>query len=172
MLPPKPPSGILRKAADTTCNILSAAQQRDPLEYSIFSDYFSELYWKANSLDAKDIISLLKPDPQDCGIYFRTTAERFRIIDDSRQKTILVRYGEGDKLIDLLKFKGPDRSLLRKLQRYTVNVYNEEFNLMWQRGSIEEIQPGIFALTSNIEYSKDIGLMVDEISFDPEDLIQ
>jgi CRISPR-associated endonuclease/helicase Cas3 len=61
---------------------------------------------------------------------------------------------------------------LRKLQRYTVNVYNEEFNLMWQRGSIEEIQPGIFALTSNIEYSKDIGLMVDEISFDPEDLIQ
>ena len=84
----------------------------------------------------------------------------------------MVRYGEGDKLIDLLKFKGPDRSLLRKLQRHTVNVYNEEFNLMRQRGSIEEVQPGIYALTSSIEYSKDIGLMVDEISFDPEDLIQ
>jgi CRISPR-associated endonuclease/helicase Cas3 len=42
---------------------------------------------------------------------------------------------------------------------------------MWQRGSIEEIQPGIYALTSSIEYSKDIGLMVDETLFEPEDLI-
>ncbi len=170
--PKKAPMGILRKAADTTCSILATTQQRDPLEYSIFEDYFSELYWKANSLDSKNIISLLKPDPQDCGIHFRTAAEKFRIIDDSRQKTILVRYSEGDKLIDLLKFKGPDRGLMRKLQRYTVNVYNEEFNLLLQRGSIVEVQPGIFALTSSIEYSRETGLMVDETLFDPEDLIQ
>jgi CRISPR-associated endonuclease/helicase Cas3 len=84
----------------------------------------------------------------------------------------LVRYSEGDKLIDLLKFKGPDRGLMRKLQRYTVNVYNEEFNLLLQRGSIVEVQPGIFALTSSIEYSRETGLMVDETLFDPEDLIQ
>ncbi len=51
------------------------------------------LYWKANSLDIKDIVSLLKPDPVDCGMFFQTTAERFCIIGNSKQKTILVRYG-------------------------------------------------------------------------------
>ncbi len=172
--PKKAPMGILRKAAETTCNILSTNSHQDPIAHDLFQVYFSELYWKANSLDTKGIASLLDPrqDPQDCAMFFRTAAKKFRIIDDSIQKTILVRYGEGDKLIDLLKFKGPDRSLLRRLQRYTVNVYNEEFSLMSQRGSIEEIQPGIYALTSRIEYSKKIGLMIDDIIFDPEDLIK
>lgn len=169
--PRKAPLGILRKAADTSRSIL-ATQYKDPLEYDIFEKYFSELYWKANSLDLKEIISLLTPDRQECGIYFRTAADRFQIIDDSRVKTILVRYHDSESLIDLLKFKGPDRGLMRKLQRYTVNVYNEDFYEMLKRGSIEEVQPGIFALTSEIEYSKDTGLMVEQALFEPSDLIQ
>ena len=170
--PKKAPSGLLRKAVETTSSILASLRGADPLDEAMFQKYFAELYWKANSLDAKGIISLLKPDPMDCGMFFRTVAERFHLIDNSRQKTILVRYGESDKLIDTLKNQGPDRQLMRKLQRYTVNVYNEEFDLMLQRGSIEEVQPGIFALTSSIEYSKKIGLMIDDIIFDPEDLIK
>ena len=168
--PKKAPMGILRKAADTTCSIFSTNHQ-EPLDYSLFEKYFAELYWKANSLDAKKVISLLSPDQQECGIYFRTVAEKFRIIDDSLQKTILVRYGENERLIDLLKSKGSERWLMRKLQRYTVNVYNHDFNQMLQRGSIEEVQPKIFALTTSVEYSKDIGLLVDETFYNPEQFI-
>lgn len=166
--PRKAPMGILRKAADTTHSILLT--NSDPLNHDVFEEYFSELYWKANSLDAKDIISLLNPDLQECSISFRTAAERFRIIDDSLQKTILIRYGEGEKLIDLLKSTGPDRWLLRKLQRYTVNVYNNEFAEMLKRGSVEEIYSNMFAITSSSEYSKEIGLLV-ETYFDPESFI-
>ena len=168
--PRKAPVGILRKAADTARSVFSTADH-DPLEYSFFERYFSELYWKANSLDSKEIVSLLSPDYQECGIYFRTAAERFQIIDDSFQKTILVRYGEGESLVDLLKLKGPERWLMRKLQRYTVNVYNDDFNLLLRQGSIEEVQPKIFALTTNIVYSKDVGLLVDETFYNPEQFI-
>jgi CRISPR-associated endonuclease/helicase Cas3 len=168
--PKKPPMGILRKAADTTRSIFSTNPQ-EPLDYSLFEKYFSELYWKANSLDSKDIISLLSREQQEGSIYFRTAAERFRLIDDSLQKTILVRYGEGETLIDLLKSKGPERWLMRKLQRYTVNVYNADFNKMLGEGVIEEIQPKIFALASGITYSKDVGLLVDETLFDPDKFI-
>jgi CRISPR-associated endonuclease/helicase Cas3 len=42
---------------------------------------------------------------------------------------------------------------------------------MLQRGSIEEVYPKIYALTSSIEYSEDVGLMVEETIFDPEKLI-
>ena len=168
--PKKPPLGILRKAADTTRSMFAVSRE-DPLAYNLFETYFTELYWKANSLDAKEIVPLLIPDRQECGIYFRTAAERFQMIDDSLQKTILVRYGESGKLIDSLRFKGPDRTLMRKLQRYTVNVHNGEFIEMLQRGSIQEVQPKIFALTSDIEYSQDVGLMVDVTLYDPGQLI-
>ena len=168
--PKKAPMGILRKAADTTRSIVST-NALDPLNYDLFEKYFAELYWKANSLDSKGIVSLLNPDQQECGVNFRTAAGKFRIIGESLQKTILVRYGEGEKLIDLLKLKGPDRWLMRKLQRFTVNVYNHDFNQLNRRGSIEEVHPKIFALSSNLDYSKETGLLVDETPFDPEQFI-
>ena len=55
-------------------------------------------------------------------------------------------------MIDLLKYKGPDRSLMRQLQRYAVNIYVEQFNTLLMRGSIEAVQPEIYAMTSEIEY--------------------
>jgi CRISPR-associated endonuclease/helicase Cas3 len=164
--PKKVPLGILRKAADTTYGIL-ASKPRDPLDNDLFESYFSELYWKANSLDSKGIVNLLTPDRQECGINFRTAAQRFRIIDDSKQKTIIVRYGESGELIDLLKSKGPERWLMRKLQRYTVNVYNNEFDLLQQQGLIEEAHPNIFVLRSNEGYSESTGLLVGETENDP-----
>ncbi|MEG6615828.1 CRISPR-associated helicase Cas3' [Peptococcaceae bacterium 1198_IL3148] len=167
--PRKAPQGILRKAADTTSSMV-LSNDKDPLGYDYFEPYFAELYWKANSLDTYEIVSLLSPQ-DDCSIYFRTAAKKFKIIDDTMQKTIFVRYGEGEKLIDLLHSMGPDRWLLRKLQRYTVNVYNHEFNELRHRGAIEEVYPQIFALSSNLDYSEEVGLIIEETVYDPEQFI-
>lgn len=169
--PRKPPLGILRKAAETTVGIVYGSEV-DPISHSLFERYFSELYWKANSLDAKKIKELLSPqnDSQELSIYFRTAADRFQIINSSLQKTILVPYGKGEELIGFLKSMGPDRWLMRKLQRFTVNIYNYDFEGMRKRGSLEEIYKGIFALRSHLEYSDNTGLLIDT-SFDPEDFI-
>lgn len=168
--PRKPPAGLMRKAADTTRSIL-AAKPPEVLAYDLFEPYFKEWYWKANSLDEKEIIRLLTPQQQDMSICFRTAASRFRIIDDSLQKTVFVRFGESPELIEKLKHAGPNRILLRKLQRYAVSVYTHAFQEMLQRGSIEEIHPQVFVLTSDIEYAQDIGLIVDPILYDPGQLI-
>lgn len=171
--PKKAPMGLLRKAADTTRTIV-ATHRDDPLHHDLFEQYFAELYWKANSLDAKEIVPLLNPyhnDLQECSIYFRTAAARFRIIDESLQETILVPYGEGERLINLLKSKGPDRWILRKLQRYTVNVYKHDFNQLRQRGALEEVCPKIYALVTSLDYSEETGLLVEETPFDPEQFV-
>lgn len=171
--PRKVPEGILRKAADTTRSMVMLSEQ-DPLSFGMFEKFFAELYWKANSLDKEDIVPLLNPkhnDLNECSIYFRTAAKKFRIIDDTMQKTIFVRYGKGDRLIDLLKSMGPDRWLMRKLQRYSVNVYNNEFYELMRRGAIEEVYPQVFALSSNLDYSDETGLLVDETLYDPEKCI-
>lgn len=171
--PRKAPEGILRKAEDTTCSIV-LADDRDPIGYDSFEKYFEELYWKANSLDKEEIVALLDPYHNDLGefsIFFRTAAKKFKIIDDSMLKIIFVRYGEGDRLIDLLKTKGPDRWLMRKLQRYSVTVYTFDFHKLRQRGAIEEVYPQIFALSSKLDYSAETGLLVEETPYDAEQFI-
>lgn len=168
--PKKSPPGILRKASETTSNMLKAGLV-DPLDHSVFEKFFADLYWKVNSLDTQGILVLLKPDPLECGIQFRTAAEKFRIIDDKAQRTILVRYGEGEKFIGMLKSMGPERWLLRKLQRYSVNVYHRDFITLLSQGAIEEIVPNVFAVTTNIQYDKIIGLLVNEMPDNPEAFI-
>ena len=165
--PREPPAGILRKAGETALSILEAGLA-DPISHDVFRGYFSDLYWKANSLDGKGIVNMLTPDRSECGIQFRSAAEAFRIIDDSMQHAILVPYGEGEKLLAELRSLGPERWLLRKLQRYSVNVYTGQFAALRDRGSIEELSPGLFALVCKIEYDDVIGLRIDNAQRDPE----
>jgi CRISPR-associated endonuclease/helicase Cas3 len=168
--PKKSPPGILRKAAETTETMLKAGTS-DPLDHEIFKQFFGALYWKANSLDKMGIIDLLKPDQEECGIQFRSAAEKFKLIDDSQQRTVLVPYGKGKEYIDMLKTQGPERWLLRKLQRYSVNVYTKDFAVLLSKNWIAEISPNVFALISDAGYDLQTGLLVDEISFDPEKFI-
>ncbi len=168
--PVNDPPGILRKAADTTRSIF-AARAEDPLDHRLYKRFFTDLYWKANNLDREDIIKLLTPTRDDFGIYFRTAASRLRIIDDTSQKSVLVRYGGSEQLLSLLQKKGPERWLMRKLQRYNVNIYNHEFNAMIAGGRLQELHPGIYVLSAASDYSNQIGLLVDETTYEPEKFI-
>jgi len=169
--PRKAPAGILRKASDITERMISKGIE-NLIDRSVFPSYFSELYWKVNSLDTKDIMKLLKTDSSDLGIQFRTAAESFKIVNDANQRSIMVPYGEGKKLIELLKNdKIQAGRILRKLQRYTINIYKDQFSWLQEHSSLEEIIPGIFALRYIIEYSNEVGLLVDEMPNDPEDFM-
>ena len=169
--PRRAPAGILRKASEIAERMISQGIE-NPIERSVFPQYFSELYWKANSLDTMNIHELLKPESSELEIQFKTVDEKFKIIDDRNQYNILVRYGDGDKWINFLK-KGeiPRVKCLRKLQRYTINIYSDQFNKIYNRGSLEEVIPGIFALNNKVEYNEQIGLLIDEMPNDPEDFM-
>lgn len=164
--PRKSPVGMLRKATETAVRMLSMGFA-DPIAPEVFTPYFADLYWKANSLDVKGITRLLTPQAPECGIQFRSAAEAFKLIDDSIQRTILVPYGYGETLINMLKTMGPERWLLRKLQRYAVTIYLNQFQTLFERGSIEEISPKLFALTCKMEYDQHVGLLIDEMPNDP-----
>jgi CRISPR-associated endonuclease/helicase Cas3 len=160
--PRKVPMGILRKSAETTRNLISG-NEVDPFSLDMFNKFFSELYWKVNSLDREGIIDLLDPfhnDLRECSIYFRTAANKFHIIDDSMQKTIFVPYAEGENLIALLRTEGPDRWILRKLQRYAVNINSTDHSHLQESGVINEIYPNLFTLSSMKHYSNDIGFLI------------
>ena len=164
--PRKAPPGVLRKAMYTTLDLIQAGLP-DPMAHEVFNKFFEGLYGRANSLDEKEIVRLLKEDRQDLSIQFREAARKFKLINDSDQHTVIVRYGESEKWIRQLERFGPSRNVLRKLQRYAVTVYSRDFNAMLARDSIVEIVPGVFYLDNDIEYSKKTGLLVDELPTDP-----
>jgi len=167
----KAPLGILRKATEIT-EILLQETSVGFFETATYERFFTALYWKAGSLDTHHILELLKPDSKTLGIQFKSAAEAFKLIDDSSTESILIPYGAGKGLIEQLRFSEAQqdtsaRSLFRKLQRYSVNVYKNQFQALLQRGSLIEVYPKVFALQCDVEYSESVGLLIDEIPSDP-----
>lgn len=175
MPPRRPPAGALRKAAEITLRLIQQ-ENFDCLEPDRYKSFFTELFWKSNSLDVKDICSLLKPELPDLSMQFRTASEAFSLIDDSKTRSILIPYKTGEELIDQLKRialdpKANAKTLFRKLQRYSVSVYVNQFQALLKQGSLIEIYPEVYALHCKVEYHEEIGLLIDSIPFEPETYI-
>jgi len=168
----KSPPGLLRKATETTQNLPQNVLE-NPLAPESFKIFFETLYWKANSLDKEKIVALLTASPADLGIQFRDASDKLTIIEDKNQETVIVPYNENaQNYIRMIKHpnsKIPAAVLLRKLQRFSVGVYKDQFNGLRDRGSLEEIFPGVFALNNEKKYNDSIGLLIDDEPDDPRD---
>lgn len=159
-VPPKSsPPGTLRRAEQTTVSLLSGSTS-DPMARGLFTRYFEHFYMKADSLDKHGINDLLGKDARDLKIQFRTAAEKFKLIDDVESQAILVWYGESQALIGKLKRDGPERWLMRKLQRYSVNLPRRVVSKLVADGEVSEVYPGIFAQAVSTLYNDKIGVMV------------
>jgi CRISPR-associated endonuclease/helicase Cas3 len=173
-VPPKPaPPGPLRRAAEITVSLLSGVNDFS-LTRGLFHSYFEHFYVRAPSLDKHDITGLLKPDGEgddQLKVQFRTAAQRFQLIDESGYRSVIVRYGDSAALIGRLQKEGPERWLMRKLQRYTVSLPNYQFQKLLGNGDVCEIYPDMFAQTSDALYHPELGVLVDETNPDPSALM-
>jgi CRISPR-associated endonuclease/helicase Cas3 len=109
----------------------------------------------------------LEKDAQSLKFQFATAANEFRLIDDSQQVAIVVDWkAEGSDsrhLIDQLRFAGPSRDLLRKLQRYTINLPKREFEK--NQACFENVQE-YWCLTATGSYDETRGFVGAEIDTD------
>jgi CRISPR-associated endonuclease/helicase Cas3 len=157
-VPPKSsPPGTLRRAEQTTVSLLSGSTG-DPMARELFTRYFEHFYVKADSLDKHGIQDLLTTDARELKIQFRTAAEKFKLIDDVESQAILVWYGESQTLIGKLKKDGPERWLMRKLQRYSVNLPRRVVDKLVETREVEEVWPGIFAQAVSTLYDDRVGV--------------
>jgi len=157
-VPPKAsPKGMLLYGEQATRSVWHGHDDH-PLSHTLFDAYFRQ-YFGQESPDKHGIMSLLTTDARRGMVQLRTAAERFRLISDAGQ-SILVPYGkDGFKWLDLLQKQGPERYLLRKLQRYSVNVYENEFKKLRDIGAIAELHPGIWGLVISNGYDERLGLL-------------
>lgn len=165
------PTGHLRQAGELGRRLL-ADRTCDPLSPDRFTLFFKELYWlKGEGLDKYGILKDLEAD-REFRFSFRTAAGKFHLIDETKQASVIVCYGEGEKFIKLLKTKGPERWLLRKLQRYIVNLPVYLHKKLVTEGAIIEASPGIYAQGHGALYRDDLGFCPDKsVIYEPDELI-
>jgi len=181
-VPPKSaPPGLLRMAEQATRILWEGLQPgADPMGVERFSEFFRRLYGDAD-LDAKDICNLLRVGKEG-DVNFRTAAERFHLIDEAEGATVFVRYkrDESDTEIDMwlntLKKEGPQRWLLRKLQRYGVSIYQRDLHRLLELGDVEPLGgdfPGLYVQSfgNDVFYDRVLGINVDGAPGDPGSLV-
>ena len=110
---------------------------------------------------------------------FREAAAAFKMIDGAVQMPIIVRYGGSNALIESLRAVGPKRDIMRRLQRYTVNVPRGYLGDLVEKGMIEEMlvppkyeeHSGLYVQTMPSAYRDDIGLDLFGEGLSTEDFI-
>lgn len=144
-----------------------------------FEIYFQNYFYRLNDFDKEKIMTLLTNDANECKIQFRTAAARFKLIEDANQHSVIVWYqGKSEKelsekeldsvaLISELKKRGISRDLMRKLQRFSINVYDQVFQHLQSQGLIREVF-GIWVQEREGMYDEEFGLKPD---YDPTNIL-
>jgi CRISPR-associated endonuclease/helicase Cas3 len=158
--PSSSPQGFLRKCEDAGKAILRNYNESE-FTPNLYSEYFKYLYSNLNSFGQADFQNRLIQDAKNFEFQFKEYAEKFNMIDDKKQMSIIVRYKNSQALIDQLKYAGATKDLLRRLQRYIVNIPIYTFNKIREANYIEEIN-GYWVQCDDNLYKPGLGLIVDE----------
>jgi CRISPR-associated endonuclease/helicase Cas3 len=168
--PPKPaPPGLLRKGEDATKTLMSQRNINE-LTPELFDEYFKKFFGSVNDFDKPRFRERLVSEADEFKFQFRTFSEDFNLIDNATQKGIIIWFeGESGNSLDLieeLRRDGPSRRLLRKMQRFTVNVPVRVFEKLRVMGYLEDVN-GYFVQAADGLYKPGKGLIYQE-----EDWIQ
>lgn len=168
-VPPKPaPAGLLLKAEQAAISMLFN-YKGDPLARTLLQPYFEKLYAQTN-LDEQRIGDLLKAG-DELEVQFRSAAAKFNLVDESGYQPIFVPYGEEcARLLERLEKDGPKRWLMRKLQRYSVNLPQYQFKKIREPYDMRQVWTGIFALSEAL-YHADLGVALSDENPDPAFLV-
>jgi CRISPR-associated endonuclease/helicase Cas3 len=168
------PPGLLRKGQDAGREVLRT-NNVSTFSPALYKIYFELFYGRVNNFDKPRFYESLVTDARSFHFQFRTFAGSFHLIDDMEQKGVAVWYrgGKADsqKLIESLRSKGPERGIMRKLQRFIVNIPKRLHDALMTQGLIEDIH-GYSVQACPGLYREGLGLLHDDVRWDPEAFIQ
>jgi len=119
--------------------------------------YYKKLYgFNYDKIERNSIAKQCK-DPRY--LPFRSYAESFKMIDSDTIAIVIDRDENSHSLIQELKYS--KKSVIRKLQKYTSNVYIWEFEELYKQGVLDDYKTGIYCLTNLNYYDNEVGLIFE-----------
>ncbi len=168
----------LVSAADTTRS-LHAAGLPDALAPEAFERYFKLFYARQHSLDKHDIVDLLSERGGPMEFNFRSAAERFKLIDDADQVSLLIPlhrklqgHDQLQPLIAQLARGDTDRWLLRSVQRYVLNIRQHQLDELLKTRAVTPLVSGLYLLDDEHCYDSRFGLLPSDNPLDAATLVQ
>ena len=172
---PERQPAYVRQPVSLGREFLRADRMGDIFKPETFCRYFRLRFFQLGSsaLDSHGIRPLLSGNMD---FAFRTAANRFRMIDDDWQRSLIVPFGEAQALLDRMATREWEaRMLLRALQRYAVSVPLKTHERLLSEGYAREwkTMPGLYVLDDKALYSDKYGFThPDEINgYEPETVI-
>lgn len=174
----RPPAGLLRQSADAG-NQTARLHASDILSLDAVETYFSHFYWKrskANGLDKKCIIESANEDYNpNLNFPFESMAKDYCLIENNTTGIIIPCETNAELIEELRNGYYPDRLIIRKLQRYMVQLRKEVLADLINAGAIEDMfgDYSILLLSNTSLYDdKKIGLNTEQsYNYDVESLI-
>ncbi|MDR2800923.1 MAG: CRISPR-associated endonuclease Cas3'' [Desulfovibrio sp.] len=158
------PSGVFRRAVQAGRSVIERHKE-DLLHPDAMRDYFLELYWQSGdvNLDAKYILKRIGETAADADFPFREIERDFQLIDAPMQG-VVIPYDEQAKnltrILDFLKAEEKAVGIMRRLQRYSVSLYERDMGVLEKAGVIRKTGAGgrIFVLCDSKFYDEATGL--------------
>ncbi|MEA3362484.1 MAG: CRISPR-associated helicase Cas3' [Thermodesulfobacteriota bacterium] len=154
----------LKRCASRARETLRSLPGADPLDLVAMRRFF-ELHYDAEDPDKKRILPRFPVRKQltpELYFPFREVAKDFRFIEDESIGVIIPKEPESEKLVQELRYTEFPRSVLRKLQQYSVSVRTNELRELQAAGALEVLHDRFPVLCNLKAYSGDVGLRVDK----------
>lgn len=141
--------------------------EADPVSMEAIQAYYTTLYslQDESSFDVKNIIGCLDRGDRRFEFDFATAAERFKLIDRDSVSVIIPYDDDAIRWIESLKHTDYPQTIIRKLQQYTVNVYEKELLALQSLGVIQTLVEQYHVLDDRLMdeyYRSTTGLVLPE----------
>ena len=155
------PLGTIRFANQARLNM---SQQEDWFSPKSIELFFNNYYRQIPSFDKRENIGGAEWSMEEMlynvkEMMFDTADKTFNLIEN-KVYSVVVNYGCSPELVEQLKYGEPSKALFRNLSRFTVNLYERDFNEFLSLGMIEEIK-GFYYLSDAKQYDNEVGLKLN-----------
>lgn len=128
----------------------------DPLDPEAIRAYFEKIYATADT-DEKGVLRDLSDE--NMRFAFAKAAGKFALIEDNTRSVVIPYNQEAKKALrELSEPYANLRLIRRRLQQYTVNVYENEYAALYGSGVLSDERAGVVALQDMSCYDRETGL--------------
>lgn len=143
-------------------------EHKDPISLEAIDCYFKMLYELEGkkALDRKGILDYFEERGNFLEFDFQTAAREFKLIESNTYPIVIPYNEEAERLINIARFSKYPLSIARKLQQFTVSVYEYEYKELCKNSAIKMINDN-FIVLDNVKknYDKNTCLILPKDTF-------